>query len=219
MTRRTQSKGKKEAPGRETTATFVGEGTILYKLDERATRTGSALSSRTTCQRFTQHTGLDAGMQPGDTVMIEYAGDLCNYDWNSIATCPGGTHQASTTPDDLATLYERAIDRLRAMGCVPVVLTLPPLHPQLFFSYATRGIDSQNILRWVGGDISLASDLHKQYNDTLKAVADRKAVHLIDISHLFDSTDPATTLYSPDGLHPSAEGEMAIEATVREFRF
>ena len=87
----------------------------------------------------------------GGFAVLELGGNDCDHDWASVSADPCGEHTSKTPPELFASLYREAISLLRAGGMTPVVLTLPPIHSELYLAHICRnGLSRESILRWMG---------------------------------------------------------------------
>lgn len=200
------------------TATMVSEGTILYKVYDGKFKSHSGfLFGRTLHRIATTDTGDT--MQQGDTVVLEYGGNVCSYDWQSISRCPGGDHKPTTSVEDFCTFYETLIRRIRTVGGVPVLLSLTPICERLFFNHITNGRNHEHILRWLGGSTCFIRDLQQDYSNALLSLAERNAVPMIDIAPLVEQHHAPETLYEPDGIHLNDKGHLLIVDAIKKFYF
>lgn len=158
-----------------------------------------------------------AKISAGDIVVLEFGGNDCNYNWAAISRDPEGEHRPQLTLEEFRLTYNRVLDRLEERKAVPVLLSLPELEPQLFFDHVTKGLDRENILRWLHGDIHTISNWHEQYNLEVFKIAARRNLRVIDISTAFLSQKEIRRYVCADGMHPNEEGHRLIaQAILRE---
>lgn len=194
-------------------STLVCEGTIRYKLGEewsshRARRWWG----------FRRRHGLDKACL-GDTVVIEYAGNVCDFDWQAISEHPGGQHEPAQSLAEFKQLYINLIRNLRASGLQPLLLSLPGLCAHRFINHVSENRDRVNILRWLGGEASFINERYEQYAKALQEVAEADAVPVIDISELFRQQGRPDDYYDADGIHLNEAGNALVNKKILNFNF
>ena len=153
-------------------------------------------------------------IKAGDRVVLEFGGNDCNFDWKAIAADPLGVHKPQVGLKEFHQLYVSAIEKIRSVGASPVMLSLPALLPQRFFDFVSKGLDKENILRWLGGDVNYISNWHEQYNLEIFKIGAELQVQVIDISTVFLSLRSLGDYYCNDGMHPNEAGHALIAEVV-----
>ena len=151
----------------------------------------------------------------GGFAVLELGGNDCDHDWTSVSAEPNGTHTSKTPPELFASLYREAISLLRAGGMTPVVLTLPPIHSELYLAHICRnGLSRESILRWMG-DTERISRWQESFSEMAAEAARSEGARLIDLRSAFPR-DPELLrpLLSLDGIHPSRLGQWLIFRTL-----
>src|SRR5690554_1059801 len=144
---------------------------------------------------------------------LECGGNDCDFDWKSISECPDDIHLPKTPLDEFESLYCQIIDDVSESGSKPVLFTLPPLGAKRYFSWISRGLNAENILRWLG-DVEHIYRWHEMYNNAVLKIAAAKNVLLIDIREAFLKTRDYLTLLCEDGIHPNEAGHALISDVV-----
>jgi lysophospholipase L1-like esterase len=110
------------------------------------------------------------------------------------------------------------VAKIKGLGSVPVLITLPPILSETYFSYISRSMSDEqknNIKEWLGGDIGIITRWHESYNRALFQVANQTRTQIIDITTPFDTfRGDLTSLYCADGIHPNARGHKLIAHTI-----
>lgn len=162
-----------------------------------------------------QHQAEIAGF---DFTVLEFGGNDCDFDWARVAEAPEAEHLPKTPLDVFAATYAKLIDKTRAAGGNPVLLNLPPIHPKRYFSWVSRGLNGDNILKWLGGSEEYIYRWHELYNMQVCQLAGEKQVPLIDIRSVFLAQKDYGAYLCVDGIHPNEAGHQlisqAIEAAV-----
>ena len=203
---------------------YISEGTVKYTISEQGfvNRVGNSkgLSIRN-LSRFgsTIMSGLNhferhlREIRPGDRVVLEFGGNDCNFDWKAISADPMAAHKPEVSLKQFHDLYVRLIEKVRAAGAIPILLSLPALLPQRFFDFVSKGLNKTNILHWLGGDVNYISNWHEQYNLEIFKLAAQFHVEVIDITTIFLERRTLGDYYCADGMHPNEAGhELIAEA-------
>ncbi len=153
-----------------------------------------------------------------DYTFIEYGGNDCDFDWIKIAQNHHGEHKARTPLEEFTEELTSLVAKIRELGSVPVLITLPPILSETYFSYISRSMSDEqknNIKEWLGGDIGIITRWHESYNRALFQVANLTRTQIIDITTPFDTfRGDLTSLYCADGIHPNAHGHKLIAHTI-----
>lgn len=150
----------------------------------------------------------------GDRVVLEFGGNDCNFDWKAIAANPTAVHTPEINLSQFHELYVKLIEKVRSVGAVPVLLSLPALLPQRFFDFVSKGLNKNNILKWLGGDVNYISNWHEQYNLEIFKLAAQYNVQVIDITTVFLERRTLGDFYCVDGMHPNEAGHELIAETI-----
>lgn len=153
---------------------------------------------------------------------IEYGGNDCDFDWMKIADVPAEDYAPKTSLEDFRVRFVGLIDRIRELGSTPVIISLPPILSDRYFSYfSSRMTDRQkdNVIRWLGGDVGIISRWHETYNRSLFVIAGQTQTEIIDVTSPFDTfRGDLKTLFCADGIHPNALGYRLIaDAIIKRY--
>ena len=155
-----------------------------------------------------------------DYTFLEFGGNDCDFNWGKIADSPCDEHHPKTILDSFKEKFCALIARVRELGSVPVVISLPPIDSECYFSFISRfinGVQRKNVFNWLGGDINVIARWHEMYNRALFEVSRLMNVHIIDITTPFDRYQGTMrTLFCADGIHPNAQGHRLIAASIVE---
>ena len=114
--------------------------------------------------------------------------------------------------------FSSLIARVRELGSVPVIISLPPIISDIYFSFFSRFMNDEqkdNVVRWLGGDVGIIARWHESYNRALFKIAGETGTQIIDVTTPFDTyRGNLASLYCPDGIHPNAEGHRLIAETI-----
>ena len=149
-------------------------------------------------------------MDMEDWVVTEFGGNDCNFNWKSVAEDPEKKHMPMVGLEAFGENYRIMIDRIKATGAKPILLTLPILESRLFFDFVSRGLNQDNIMRWLGGDVNYINNWHEQYNLEIFKIGLEMEVRVIDISTIFLKQRDLGAYYCADGMHPNELGHGLI---------
>ena len=159
-----------------------------------------------------------ADIADSDYTFIEYGGNDCDFDWIKIAQDPHGEHKARTPLEEFTEELTSLVAKIKELGSVPVLITLPPILSDTYFSFLSRSMSDEqknNIKEWLGGDVGIITRWHESYNRALFQVANQTRTQIIDITTPFDTfRGDLTSLYCADGIHPNARGHKLIAHTI-----
>lgn len=147
----------------------------------------------------------------GDSVLLEFGGNDCDYDWSEIAGDPAREYDCKTPPETFRAEYRKAIRLIRESGRTPVLATLPPIHSERYLRFICRGgLSKENILTWLG-DVEAIYRWQEKYSDIVTKLSAEEGTKLIDLRGAFlrDGRAPEVLLCD-DGIHPSLSGQGLI---------
>lgn len=148
-----------------------------------------------------------------DITLIEYGGNDSDFSWYDIAESPDENHYPTTELPFFRQIYRDMISRVRDLGSMPVLLTLPLIDYRRFFAFVTRNMGDQaraNVLSWLGGQEERIRNYHDMYSLAVYEVGMQERVPVIDITSPFLRNTDYTRYLCIDGIHPSQEGHDLI---------
>lgn len=152
-----------------------------------------------------------------DYVLFEYGGNDCDYDWAKIAENPCEEHTPRTPIRQFVECYSALIDYVKSLGATPVLLSLPVLEPNRFFRHVSKGLNGDNILRWLGGTVLSIDRWHERYNMEIFRLGAMKRVPVIDITSVFLERKNFADYICEDGIHPNEAGHALIESAIVDY--
>ncbi|MCQ4637828.1 SGNH/GDSL hydrolase family protein [Anaerovorax odorimutans] len=148
-----------------------------------------------------------------DYTILEFGGNDCNYNWEEVARTPEKDHAPAVPSSVFKDTYSNMLEQIRSCGSQPILLSLPPLNPQRFFDWVCRGLNRDNVLRWLG-DIDYIYRWHEAYNLTVFQLAQEHKAPLIDIRRIFLENRHYGDLLCVDGMHPNEKGHALINSAL-----
>ncbi len=155
-------------------------------------------------------------MALSDYTILEFGGNDCDFDWAAISEKPDDVHLCKTPMFEFLALYEKLVDLIKSVGGRPALMNLPPIYAKKYFSWVSRGLNANNILRWLG-DVEAIFRWHEGYSVAVCNLAERKKVPLLDIRSAFMRDAHYEDLLCADGIHPNARGHALLCDTVSSF--
>lgn len=150
-----------------------------------------------------------------DVLLLEYGGNDCDFDWSAIADAPGEKHLPKTPLDVFADSYHDIIKRLSSLGKKIILMNLPPIDENNYFSWFSRGLDQDNIIKWLGGDTHYIYEYQASYSDKVCEIAAEYGLQIIDIREEFLRQPNYSDFLCRDGIHPNDKGHALIVQKIK----
>lgn len=148
------------------------------------------------------------------TVIFEFGGNDCDYDWTAISAAPSEEHRPRTPEDTFRAQYTDMLKKASATGARVLMCNLIPMMPERYLNFISKERSRDNILAWLG-DITMLYRYQEHYNLIVEDIARQADCPLIDLRTDFLLSHRCNDLISLDGIHPSEEGHSLIEALLR----
>jgi acyl-CoA thioesterase-1 len=152
-----------------------------------------------------------------DAILLEYGGNDSDFDWAAVASAPDKKHLPKTPLDDFAESYRTIIEHLRGQGKKIIMLNLPPIDEKKYFTWLGDGLNRENIIKWLGGDIHYIYEFHDGYNAKVCEISSEYGIPLIDIRSEFLRQGDYSNLLCFDGIHPNEKGHALIAQTILDY--
>lgn len=153
-----------------------------------------------------------------DIVIIEFGGNDCDFNWSDISKEPEGIHQPKTTIENFKDSLQNIIDMFMKKGVTPILMNLPPLEPERYFNWISRGLNKENILHWLG-DIARIYRWQEAYNNAAEWIARQNNCNLLNVRESFLISKNYSSHFCADGIHPNEKGHKKILESLLEFSF
>ncbi len=151
--------------------------------------------------------------------LLEYGGNDSDHTWLEIAENPTASHLPKTPIEIFKSTYQRVINKMKEIGTTPIIINLPPIDSDKFFSFFTQNMNDlqkSNILKWLNGSTNIIGLWHEMYNHEIIKLAYSNNLKLIDVSQEFLKNRTYKSLLCLDGIHPNPEGQKLIAQTIIE---
>ncbi len=151
-------------------------------------------------------------------VIIEFGGNDCDFNWSQVAENPDSVHQPKTSIESFKNTLQNMVDMFRGKGVTPVLMNLPPLEPERYFNWVSKGLSKENILHWLG-DVARIYRWQEAYNNAVEWVSRQKDCRMIDVRESFLLSKNYSSQICADGIHPNEKGHKKILESMLEFSF
>lgn len=160
----------------------------------------------------------EKSMDADDIVILEFGGNDCDFNWAEISDSPEGEHQPRTTITAFKNSLQNMITLFKDKGVTPILMNLPPLEPEKYFNWLSRGLNKENILSWLG-DISRIYRWQEAYSSAVEWAAVQNCCRLINVREGFLISKNYSSQFCADGIHPNEKGHNKILGTLLNFAF
>ena len=155
-------------------------------------------------------------------VLLEYGGNDSDYNWQEIAEAPEKEHFPRTRLEVFEEVYERVVCKIKQMGAIPLVLSLPPMDAERYFAFFSQKWEDgfrANVMRWLGGSTNTIMSGHELYNLATMRIAQRTGAQWIDVTSGLLKGHNFRAYLCDDGIHPNERGQrMIAEAVLQSLR-
>lgn len=148
------------------------------------------------------------------TVYMNFGGNDSDFLWQEIAAEPDEKHEPKTGIAEFEETYLTLIEEVKEAGVTPVLMNLPPVDHMKYFSWISRNLSAENILKWLGGTSEFIYRWHEQYSIAVQRIAQVANVKLIDVRSAFLRLRDYSSFLCDDGIHPNEAGHNLIAGEV-----
>jgi len=157
---------------------------------------------------------LDRTLRSGydsDIVLLEFGGNDCDFNWAEVSKDPSGDHKPHTSYEDFVDAMQNMIRTLLEKGIKPVLMSLPPIDSEMFFTWITRpdNVDPDNVLAFIG-EKDFIYRHQERYSRAITRLAYENKLPLIDVRDVFLRERFMTGCLCADGIHPNEKGQKMI---------
>ena len=153
------------------------------------------------------------GLAPGRAAVIEYGGNDCDVDWRAISEDPEREQFGKVPLERFVRNLTEMVRRAREADMLPVLVTPPPLIAQRYFDWVRKGLNGENILKYLG-DVEHIYRWQENYANQVRSLAERLNVMLVDIRSRMIESGRLEELICVDGIHPNEKGHGLIYEAV-----
>ena len=158
---------------------------------------------------------VEAEIKDCEYTLIEFGGNDCDFNWAEVAEAPDKEHACNTPIELFTDIYKNMIDRIKALGSKPVLLTLPPIDSVRFFNWVSKGLCKENILKFLV-DVEHIARWQSMFNDAVHHISKLYELPVLDIRSIFFKQESIKDYLCEDGIHPNKEGHRLIYTAIAE---
>ena len=148
------------------------------------------------------------------TVLLEFGGNDCEYNWKTISDDPASTIDCKTPAKLFCELYTDAVRYARSKGAKVILSTLIPIDSERYMNWITRNLNYDNIFKWLHFDLSTLSRWQEYYNSLVEEIARKLYCPIVDLRSDFLASRSYRELICADGIHPTQEGHNLIHRKI-----
>lgn len=149
----------------------------------------------------------------GAVAAIEFGGNDSDLIWKDVAETPDIFHEAVVTIADFKASMGRMIEKTRALGMHPIVVTPLPVVAERYLKWISRGLDGSAILKYLGSAQYIYRWQERYAYAAMEAARDA-GCPVFDLRSIFLRQRDFDSLMSLDGIHPNPAGYQLITDTV-----
>ncbi|MCF0241967.1 MAG: SGNH/GDSL hydrolase family protein [Treponema sp.] len=152
-----------------------------------------------------------------DIVIIESGGNDSDYDWSLVSQNPDNPEISPKVPlNDYIRILNEMVQTVKTNGALPVIMTMPSLVADRWFTHICRGQNESNIKKFLGEcPPDKLGKFHEMYNLNLMEYCITNNIFMVDMRKAFLETPDYRKLMCLDGIHPNQKG-YEFMATVWE---
>lgn len=152
-------------------------------------------------------------LKAGEVAVIEYGGNDCDLDWKAVSEHPDVEQFGNVPVEQFDQNLTEMVRRARDAHMLPVLVTPPPLIAERYFTWVSRGLNAENILKYLG-DVEHIFRWQENYAAHVRELSTKLGVRLVDIRSRMLEGNRLEELMCVDGIHPNARGHEVIFETV-----
>lgn len=149
-------------------------------------------------------------------VVLEFGGNDCDFKWEDISNNPNIEHYSNIKIDEFVKIYTEIIQIIKNKNKKPVLLSLPPIDAEKYINRFSRGLNKENILKWMDYNPYFLTNWHERYNIETFKLAINNNISIIDITSKFLEQKNYSIFLCEDGIHPNEEGHKLISEAIQE---
>lgn len=151
-----------------------------------------------------------------EAAIIEFGGNDCDYNWVEVSENINIKHYPKTPLIEFKKELQNLINIFKEKKIKPILMSLPPLVPEKYFTFITRNANPENILKWLGKKDYLYR-WHELYSNEIVKIAYSNNCTLIDVRSAFLEKRNYAKYICEDGIHPNKKGHLLIESAFKIF--
>ncbi len=163
---------------------------------------------------------VDRDLEEGriyEYALIEFGGNDSDFRWGEVEGSPSTHHDPKVTVDEYTKRLKSIIEKLRAVGTKPILMTLPPVCSKNFLSFICKnGLSRERIMSFLGDEDRIYRH-QEMYSLAASKLSYELNVPLCDVRSEFLCRKNFISLMCGDGIHPNGAGQLLTACTFYEF--
>ncbi|MGN0738572.1 MAG: SGNH/GDSL hydrolase family protein [Treponema sp.] len=141
-----------------------------------------------------------------DLAIIESGGNDCDYDWTFICQNDLSAAEPRVNLSDFIKITDEMVKTCRANKITPLIMTMPPLVPDRWFTHICNNHDAEKIKAFVKNTPDVLYRNHEKYNLNLLKYCYANNVQFVDMRLAMLEHSNYRNLMCLDGIHPNQDG-------------
>ncbi len=150
-----------------------------------------------------------------DYVALEFGGNDSDFDWAAVAADPEGEHDCFTPMESFTSSYINIIDRIRAEGSNPILLSVPAIDSMRYYKWISKSNDGNAIMQFLREPMRIER-WNEMYNNAVWRIGSLCSVPVLDIRTPILHERYYKELFCEDGIHPNSEAHSIIADSIYE---
>lgn len=152
-----------------------------------------------------------------DLFLIELGGNDCDQKWDEVIDDPTNFHEANVPLENFKNNILQIIEKIRSIGKIPVVMTLPPIDGDKYFDWIVNGDSSRanRLMGWLG-DKNLIYRTQEKYAEALERIAVMSNVQVVPVREKLLDIHKYSDFMCIDGIHLNGRGQEFVKGICDE---
>ncbi len=152
-----------------------------------------------------------------DICIIEFGDNDSDYDWAPISQNPDAEYNFKTPLVDYLRILKEMTEACKKNNILPILASVPKLIPERWINSISKGLNKDNILKFLKGDINTLANNQELYYKEMQSFASENKIKLIDMRQALIDKENYADLICMDGIHPSEAGyELMAQLWIKE---
>jgi lysophospholipase L1-like esterase len=153
---------------------------------------------------------LDKGFKP-DVILIEFGGNDSDYNWSEVSKSPDIEHKSKTPLCEFKQAIIHMIDVIEKKGIQPLLMDLPPIDCEKYFSWITnlKDVSAEKVLMWLKEKAAIYRN-QERYSNAIRDISKEHDIPMIDVRSEFLGIRNYTDYLCYDGIHLNEKGQNML---------
>ncbi|MDD3171635.1 MAG: GDSL-type esterase/lipase family protein [Bacilli bacterium] len=147
--------------------------------------------------------------------IIEMGGNDSDFNWVEVSNSPETEHDPKVCLENFADNIRKMIDLIKSYNIVPIIFSLPPISPERYLNWISKGLSKDNILIWLK-DVSIIYRHQELYNMKLMEIANITNTKIYNLRSGFLQEKDYEKYLCVDGIHLNELGHQKLKEMFEE---